>query len=122
MQVYKREAGMWARVPLTVVGGVVTVYAARTALGWAKGPASYVYGGIAFLLVACITLYLAFFHRKTGEVLIDTENEMRKVVWPTRQEVTGSTVVVIMTVLILALVIYGMDFGIGKLLTWVGLY
>ena len=122
MQVYKKEAGMWARVPVAVIGGIITVYAARGAMKWGTGNAQYIWAGIVFALCACGTLFLAFFHRKMGDVLIDTENEMRKVVWPTREEVRGSTVVVITTVAILGATIYAMDIGLAGFFRLIHLY
>ena len=122
MRIYKREEGMWARVPLTLVGGAITVAATRAAMGWADPPTSYIWGGLMFLAFAVATLFAVFFHRKTGDVLIDTESEMRKVVWPTREEVTGSTIVVITTVVLLSLGIYALDCLLGGALILVGLY
>jgi preprotein translocase SecE subunit len=119
---YKREEGMWARVPVAVVGGIVTVAATRTAMTWSFWPGRYIWGGIAFAVCACATLWLAFFHRKTGDVLIDTESEMRKVVWPTREEVQGSTIVVIATTLILGVGVFVCDVVVARVLSWVRLY
>jgi len=119
---YKREEGMWARVPAAVVGGAVTVYATDAALGWNLGNMRYIWAALVFAALGLATLFLAFFHTKTGEVLIDTENEMRKVVWPSREEVSGATTVVIMTVIILGVAIYMMDIALANILSLVGLY
>ncbi len=122
MQMHKRDEGMWARMPLAILGGIVTVQAARAAQGWASGPASYLVAGVVFALCALITLYLAFFHRKVGDVLIDTESEMRKVVWPTRDEVSGSTIVVIGTVFLLGMTMFAFDSFFALAFQWIGLY
>jgi preprotein translocase SecE subunit len=122
VQMHKRDEGMWARMPLAILGGIVTVQAARTAQGWASGPASYLVAGVVFALCALITLYLAFFHRKVGDVLIDTESEMRKVVWPTRDEVSGSTIVVIGTVFLLGMTMFAFDSFFALAFQWIGLY
>jgi len=95
---------MWARVPVAITGGVITILATRAALKLGT-----IWGGVVFLVLAVATLYLSFFHRKAGDVLIDTESEMRKVVWPSRDEVTGSTIVVIASSLLLGLAIFVMD-------------
>jgi preprotein translocase subunit SecE len=113
---------MWARMPVAVVGGIITVYSARAVMNWAAGPTQYIWGGIVFALLAVVSLYIAFFHRKTGEVLIETESEMRKVVWPTRDEVSGSTMVVIATTLILALVLYMSDVALAKFFRLIRFY
>jgi preprotein translocase SecE subunit len=122
MGVYKKDEGMWARVPIALIGGAITVATTRAAMDWVSGSASYIAGGIAFLIMATITLFFAFFHQKTGEVLIDTEGEMRKVVWPNRDEVTGSTIVVIVTTVLLGVGIYALDRCIGGFLILVNLY
>ena len=122
MGVYKKDEGMWARVPVALIGGAITVAATRAAMDWSTGSTSYILAGIAFLTLAIVTLFFAFFHQKTGEVLIDTEGEMRKVVWPNREEVTGSTIVVIVTTVLLGVGIYALDRGIGGLLILVNLY
>ena len=122
MGIYKKEEGMWARMPTAIVGGIVTVYLTDVAMKWGKAPASYIWAGVMFAVLSTVTLYFVFFHRKTGEVLIDTESEMRKVVWPGRQEVTGSAAVVITTTIILGVTIYVMDIVLANFLKLIGLY
>jgi preprotein translocase subunit SecE len=119
---HKREEGMWARMPVAILGGMITVQVARAAQGWADGAASYVVGGIVFAAFAVMTLYLAFFQRKVGDVLIETENEMRKVVWPTREEVSSSTIVVIGTVILLGALMFVYDAVFAKAFQLIGLY
>jgi len=114
---HRRDEGMWARVPVAIVGGIITVIATRSALKWGN-----IAGGVVFLVLAVATLYLSFFHRKAGDVLIDTEGEMRKVVWPTRDEVTGSTIVVIASTVLLGLAIFLMDVVLTYGLQLVRLY
>ena len=43
------------------------------------------------------------------EFFRDTNAEMKKVTWPTRNEVIGTTVVVLVTSVIFALYLWGMD-------------
>ena len=109
---YRREEGLSARVPAAIIGGVITVYATRAVTGTGDNLAALVAAGVVFAICAALTLFLCFFHAKTGEVLIDTETEMRKVVWPTREEVTGSTIVVIATTIILGVAIFVMDLAL----------
>jgi len=122
MRIYKREEGLWARMPVAIIGGIITVFAARATRKWADGAASYILAGAVFALLGAVTLFFAFFHRKTGEVLIETEGELRKVVWPTREEVVGSTTVVITTVFIFGGVLYAVDVGLASVLHLIGLY
>ena len=122
MQVYKRDEGMWARMPLAIVGGIVTVIATNAAMKWGAGIAPFIWAGFIFAALGIVTLYLAFFHKKIGGVLIDTENEMRKVVWPSREEVTGSTIVVIFATILLGAAIFAVDIILAHALSLVGLY
>lgn len=45
----------------------------------------------------------------TREFFRDTNAEMKKVTWPTRNEVVGTTVVVIVATLVFALFLWGCD-------------
>ena len=56
--------------------------------------------------------------RDTREFLSESRFELRKVVWPTRQEAIRMTWVVIVVVLILSLLLGGFDFFIQKLTQW----
>lgn len=56
--------------------------------------------------------------RETREFLSESRFELRKVVWPTRQEAVRTTWVVIVVVIILSLLLGGFDFVIQKLTQW----
>jgi preprotein translocase subunit SecE len=47
--------------------------------------------------------------------LRDTFDELRKVVWPTPQELYRYTLVVVVTVAVIALFIFGVDSGLSQL-------
>ncbi len=47
----------------------------------------------------------------------ETLSELKKVTWPTFGEVCKKTGVVLVVVLVFAVVIFGMDFGLGKLMS-----
>ena len=52
------------------------------------------------------------------EFLSESRFELRKVVWPTRQEAIRMTWVVIVVVIVLSLLLGGFDFVIQKLTQW----
>jgi len=52
------------------------------------------------------------------EFLSEARFELRKVVWPTRQETTRMTWVVIAVVIILSLILAGFDFVVQKAIQW----
>ncbi|WP_331271898.1 preprotein translocase subunit SecE [Motilibacter aurantiacus] len=45
--------------------------------------------------------------------------EMRKVIWPTRTELTHYTIVVLVFVLVMIALISVLDYGFGRLMFWV---
>jgi preprotein translocase subunit SecE len=45
----------------------------------------------------------------TREFFQDTNSEMKKVTWPTRNEVVGTTVVVLVSTIVFALFLWGCD-------------
>jgi preprotein translocase subunit SecE len=50
----------------------------------------------------------------------ESYNELRhKVTWPTLKELQGSSVLVLITSLIIALIVYGMDAGFGQILGFI---
>jgi len=55
---------------------------------------------------------------QTREFLIESRFELRKVVWPTRQESVRMTWVVVAVVILLSLLLGGFDFVIQKLVQW----
>lgn len=65
-------------------------------------------------VVGVITNYRWQQRPKVADLLIETENELRKVTWPTMQQVINSSAVVIVCVLILMGYLAGADFVLGK--------
>ena len=45
----------------------------------------------------------------------DTVSELRKVVWPTRKETTRLTIIVIVVCVVLGSILFGLDYGFGRL-------
>ena len=70
-------------------------------------------------LVAGVAVFLTS-HKgaQTLEFLSESRFELRKVVWPTRQEATRTTWVVMLAVLILSLLLAGFDVDIQAAVKW----
>jgi len=64
---------------------------------------------VVAVVFAGVPIYLILFHHQVVDILIETQQEMKKVAWSTRAEVFGSTVVVLFTVVLLALFIFATD-------------
>lgn len=76
--------------------------------------------GLFLALVAAIALLMNW--PKLADFLIETEVEMTRVIWPSKREVIGSSLVVIITVLVMAAFLHGADWVLLKLLEGVRLY
>jgi len=53
------------------------------------------------------------------QFLKDVQIEMKKVIWPSREEVMNYTIVVLITVAVVSTFILVMDFGLQHVLTWI---
>jgi len=77
----------------------------------------------AFLISALVFLggslwiYLWQQKPKSADFLIEVEGELRKVTWPTMQDVVNSSIVVIICVVILMGFLAGSDWFLGRLVT-----
>jgi preprotein translocase SecE subunit len=86
-------------------------------LSWKLTPALIV------AVVACglgLWLLNRYLNRpKVAELLIETENELRKVTWPTMNEAVTSSLVVIVCVMFLMVYLATADWWLGRVVTWV---
>jgi preprotein translocase SecE subunit len=70
-----------------------------------------------FVFVAAgFGLFLLLNRPSTADLLIDTEQEMKKVSWPTRQEAWNSSVIVIVTVIVFTILLFSFDVILAKVL------
>jgi preprotein translocase subunit SecE len=94
----------------------VVLMAAAIALFYTYSEVSTLLRVLGLLAVAGISLFIA---SKTviGSTVVsyigDTNVEVRKVVWPTRQETLQTTLVVILMVILVALMLWGIDSLLG---------
>jgi len=123
MTIYKNGQGNVARAVTALSGlglGCWAAYSIGTNI-----PNLVVRIIVMILLGAAITgtgVYFALFHEKTVDLLIETQTEMRKVSWPAQKEFVGSTIVVIVSVLVLAVFIWTVDQLSVWILTLIGVY
>ena len=57
--------------------------------------------------------------RAFNQLRKDAAIELRKVVWPTRQETVQTTLIVLVFVVIVALILFFMDWVLNSLISWV---
>jgi preprotein translocase subunit SecE len=94
----------------------VVLMAAAIALFYTYSEYSTLLRVLGLLAVAGISLFIASKTAVGYNVLSyirDTNIEVRKVVWPTRQETLQTTLVVILMVMLVALMLWGIDSILG---------
>jgi preprotein translocase subunit SecE len=90
-----------------VVGGLFAYYWFETQVWYLRGV--YVVGGVV------LGLFLAWqtaVGRNTLSFILSSRNEVRKMVWPTREETLQTTLAVIVVVLITAVLMWLLDLGL----------
>jgi preprotein translocase subunit SecE len=78
------------------------------------------YRVIALLLLAAAAVFVALQTTKGRSffgLAKEARAEIRKVVWPTRQETTQTTLIVVAVVLVMALLLWGLDSLLGWLVS-----
>jgi len=53
------------------------------------------------------------------QFLREVRSELRKVAWPTREEVRKYSIIVLVAVVFVTALVSGLDYGFGKLILWV---
>ena len=99
---------------LVVAGGVVAFYI--------FSDQSLLVRVIGLLVVVAISVSIvmtAEVGKQSWAFLQDARTEVRKVVWPTRQELMQTTMIVVVFVLITALILWGIDSLIGWIVSLV---
>jgi preprotein translocase SecE subunit len=101
-----------------------------TVLGMAVPYAALVAGAI--FVVAGALIWLVTSGPQTGikgldavtrryiDLLIDTEGELRKVSWPTREDLTNSTAAVLVSIVLLGAFLVGMDYLVSWVMSGIG--
>ncbi len=131
IQIYKAAQGRYVRIGTAIAGGILALvvcwyvwYLLEANLGEGFAYKTYVAYAAPFVLF-CIMGVVAF-HYLNKPVVVDflvaTESEMKKVSWPGKAELWGSTLVVIGTVVILAVLIFIWDWMFTTAFDLMGLW
>ncbi len=102
---FKLDSLKWLIVIALVIGGAVanTYYSAEF-------PVLYrVLAMVAVGIVACFVAVNTEKGHSFWELLKASQVEIRKVVWPTRQETIQTTLIVVVVVLVTAVILWGID-------------
>jgi len=120
---YKPGQGKWVR-GLTAAGiGVVVAFGIHwliEELRGVSGISELFLGGVSLAIVAVFGALTWWLLNKVNIVdfMIATESEMRKVNWPTKKEIIGSTWVVIVGTFLVTGFLFVVDFSFASLFTW----
>jgi preprotein translocase subunit SecE len=111
-QVHRQDLLKWVAVVAIVAGGVYAnaYFAAEPLVVRVVG--LLILGALAAWLAAQTTKGAAFL-----TLCLEAKTEVRKVVWPTRQETTQTTMIVLVVVFILALVLWLLDSLLGAVIS-----
>ncbi len=70
------------------------------------------------LIAGTVVFLTSFKGAQTREFLSESRFELRKVVWPTRQEAGRATVMIIIAVIVISLILAGFDVVIQWVVKW----
>ena len=73
---------------------------------------------IGGLIAGTVVFLTSFKGAQTREFLSESRFELRKVVWPTRQEAGRATVMIIIAVIVISLILAGFDVVIQAAVKW----
>ena len=112
---YKPGQGKWSRGIAAVGLAAVGLWAAIETRGWMlrfTTQEHFYIGNIVPALLLAAFLWAAWFvanRAGTTDFIIETENEMKKVTWPSTREVVSSTAVVVVVTLVLGVFLWVVD-------------
>lgn len=143
LEVYRPGQGNYARIGTGVALVILGVFSAvrfyqllpagsSVSVIGLRVPLTALWAALLFIgeaLIACYFLvgpdvggpFLRKQARKFIDLLIDTQTELQKVVWPTRDDLVSSTVVVIATLVLLGVFIFCVDVLVSRLMVTFGI-
>eukprot|EP00752_Nemacystus_decipiens_P014497 g12906.t1 len=130
LQIYKSGQGYWTRMMTAIAVMTFTLGFAvwfndkllfklmedeKNELYWQAGVVAATAVGVGLLLWWLLN------KPKIADFMIATENEMKKVNWPSKQAVMALTWIVIAGTLLIALILFVADFGFSALMREIGI-
>ena len=129
LEIYKPGQGKLARLVAYVLGGLLVAFGGfrlyatinRPGQEWVTGVPVFgavsLYSTIAVVvaLLGLLALHLLLNRPGVVDALIETEQELKKVSWPSQREVKNATVVVSIVTVAMAMLLFWFD----ELLQWV---
>lgn len=126
LAIYKRGQGYWTRMLSAIGAGMLVV----TGIAWLWNQMSlitehrlYWQGGMVVAMVVFWSVFLYWILNKprVADFMIATEAEMKKVNWPTKKEIMGSTWVVITGTFLIAALLFVINLVFGAFFQAIGI-
>jgi len=108
---FKLDGLKWLVVAILVFGGAF-------ANSYYADDVPLLYRVLAMLALGVVTAFVAVNTEKGHgfwELLKASQVEIRKVVWPSNQETSRTTLIVVFVVMVAAVILWGLDTGLGYL-------
>jgi preprotein translocase subunit SecE len=122
-EIYKRGQGKHTRI-ITFVSamaiGVIGAAVLSKRLAVYGGPVLRFGLPTAMVVALAVVMFWIVNRPRSADFMIATEGEMKKVSWSSRREIVGSTKVVIITTLIMAGTLFGVDLLFTVVFRWLG--
>jgi preprotein translocase SecE subunit len=127
--IYKSGQGYWTRMGTAGGAALVILLVGQFLYTWLPTwfdtlhTNSKLLIGIVFAVVAAMALLAFYITNRPGNVdfLIATDSEMKKVNWTSREELIGSTKIVIIFVFLITALLFGIDIIFGYVFHWIGI-
>ena len=122
MQIYKSGQGTKARWIAALSAAAIAAFGIYEAwmLWMATWPFYIAVGVMAGVFL--FGVYLSMINIRTSDFLIETQAELKKVAWPPKSEVKGSTSVVVATVVAFSIFLYVVDYVLALVTHWIKVY
>jgi len=123
LDIYKRGQGKYTRI-----GTIAAVMFVATIGAYLLSKELEIHGvwlrfavpAVVWIGIAALILWIAN-RPASADFLIATESEMKKVSWSTKKEIIGSTKVVIVFMVVIAAILFAVDFMFVALFRWLGI-
>ena len=104
---------LWLAIAIAIAGLVAFYWLDGRQSIWARSGIL-----IAGFVVAGVLIAMSAFGRFLREYAVESHFELRKIIWPTRQETLQTTLVIFVVVLIVSLMLFAFDSILGLVFRW----
>jgi len=104
---------LWIAVAIAVAGLVAFYWLEGRQTIWSRSGIL-----IADFVIAGVLIAFSAFGSFLKEFVVESHFELRKIVWPTRQETLQTTLVIFVVVLIISLMLFAFDSVLGFIFRW----